>query len=90
MIKTVIALLIIGIFFLQKVGNHGALLKHPFDKIYSFYKTIFDFIHNPLRKRIKPINIGRGLDLDIVPFITLIILLVLMIIVSKEVIYYKR
>jgi hypothetical protein len=90
MIKILIALLILGIFFLQKVGNHGALLKSPYDKIYRILNTIFDFIHRPLRKRIKPINIGRGLDLDIVPFITLIILLAAMIIVSKEIMYYRR
>ncbi|TKG95202.1 hypothetical protein EYV94_10855 [Puteibacter caeruleilacunae] len=87
MIKLLIALLIVGLFFIQKVGNHGGLLKHPYDRIYSVCMSLFDLIHKPMRKRIKPINVGRGLDLDIVPFITLFILLVIMIMVSKEVMY---
>ena len=79
MIKALIIALIIGLFFIQKVGTHGNLLKSPFDQIYNIYKTIFDIIQNPLRRIIKPQNIGTGLDLDIIPFVILILLLVVMI-----------
>lgn len=88
MFKITIAILIIGIFFLQKVGNHGALLKFPYNKIHKVFKTIFDFIHIPLRKQIKPINIGRGIDVDITPFISLLILLIIMTLTTKGYIYY--
>lgn len=76
--KILIIVLIVGIFFLQKVGTHGALLKSPYNKIYKVYHTIFNFVYVPMRKWIKPINIGRGLDLDVIPFFILISLLIIM------------
>lgn len=76
MTKLILVILIIGIFFLQKVGNHRALLRSPYDQIYNVFNSILGFIHTPLRKIVKPINIGRGLNLDVVPFITLLILLI--------------
>ena len=77
MIKILIMALIIGLFFVQKVGTHGILLKSPYDQIFKTFKTIFDIVQKPLSKIIKPINIGNGLNLDIIPFIILIILLII-------------
>lgn len=88
MFKIVVAILIVGAFFLQKVGTHGALLKSPYDRIYKIFNDIFSFIHTPLRRNIKPINIGRGLDLDIVPFITLSILVLILLLISSTRITY--
>lgn len=68
---------IIGLFFTQKVGTHGNLLKSPYDKLFKIYKTIFDVIQKPLSNIIKPINIGIGLKLDIIPFVILIFLLII-------------
>jgi len=78
MSQIIIILLIIGLFFLQKVGSHGQLLKSPYNTIYKVYNSFFGFINGYLRHYIKPINIGRGIDLDIVPFILLFVLLVIM------------
>ena len=66
MIKIVIIVLILGLFFLQKVGTHAMLLNPPYNKVYRFFNTIFNYIFSFLRKYIKPITIGRGLDLDII------------------------
>ncbi|TAJ09374.1 hypothetical protein DMA11_20255 [Marinilabiliaceae bacterium JC017] len=76
-LELVLIVLILGLFFLQKVGTHSDLLKHPFDKIHVVLKSIFKPV-TELFKSFKPVEIGTGLSLDIVPFIILGLLILLL------------
>ncbi|QZT38856.1 YggT family protein [Halosquirtibacter xylanolyticus] len=89
MIKIGLFLLIIGLFFYQKVSSHANLLDSPYDKIYKVLDTVFDLLTRPFMN-INPINIGRGVKLDVAPFIVLIILLGFMILVSRGYMNYTR
>lgn len=89
MFKTVIIILIIGVLFNQRVGSHEDLLKSPFDIIYKFFHRIFSLVYTPLRRVLKPINIGQGLDLDVVPFVVVFILLMALMLFSNQVVFYS-
>jgi len=76
-IKLALIALIFGLFFMQKVGSHANLLIHPYDKIHKAFNAIFSPLTGIL-KSIKPIKIGNGLSLDIIPFIILGLILLLL------------
>lgn len=74
----IVQLLIVFLFLYSKLQPYKDKLNDSFKSVFSFCDLIFAPILKFLRKKIKPMNIGTGLALDLSQLLLLILLIILL------------
>ncbi|AXB56686.1 hypothetical protein HYN86_08760 [Flavobacterium fluviale] len=77
-IKLIIEILIIALFFYSKLLPYKDKLHPQYKSIFDFFNSIFSPIFNFLKTTIKPFQVGVGLAVDMTQIVLLIIFLMLL------------
>lgn len=73
--KIILDILILALFLFSKLHPYQGKLDVKYQRIFSFFKSIYDPILNFLRKLIKPFQVGNGISVDMAQVVLLIILI---------------
>lgn len=77
-VPIVLNILIIGLFLYSKLLPYKDKLNPQYKNIFVFFNSLFTPIFNFLKKIIKPLQVGKGLFVDMSQVVLLVLFLILL------------